>query len=152
VFAPFYFFNAGTPLRPGDFSLQAVLLGLGLLVVCVPIRVLLVLAHRRAAFKQPLRAGLPVAIALTPTLVFSLVLAEILRDRFDAAPWLVGALIVYTVGNTLLPGFVLKRATAELDVMDPTSESDAVVEGGTGRAPEVAVPPSVVGATAGRHP
>jgi hypothetical protein len=55
--------------------------------VCVPIRVLLVLVHGRAAFHQPLRAGRPVVLARTPTLVFSLVLAEILRDRFAVAPW-----------------------------------------------------------------
>jgi Kef-type K+ transport system membrane component KefB len=125
LFAPFYFFYAGSHLRPQDFSLQAVLVGLGLLVVCVPIRVMLVAVHRRAAFRQPLRAGLPVALALTPTLVFTLVLAEILRDRFAAAPWLVGALIIYTVGNTLLPGFVLRGRAAELDVMQPDALADA---------------------------
>ena len=135
VFAPFYFFNAGLHLRPGDFSARAVLVGLGLLVVCVPLRVLLVAVHRRAAFRQPLRAGLPVAVALTPTLVFSLVLAEILRDRFAAAPWLVGALIVYTVGNTLLPGFVLRGQAPELDVLQPDTP-DAAAEGAV-------VPPAI---------
>jgi Kef-type K+ transport system membrane component KefB len=125
VFAPFYFFYAGLHLRAEDFSPRAVAVGALLLAVCVPIRVLLVLAHRRAAFRQPLRAGLPVAIALTPTLVFSLVLAEILRDRFAAAPWLVGALIIYTIGNTLIPGFLLRGKATELDVLQPEgSEGD----------------------------
>ena len=119
VFAPFYFFYAGLHLRAEDFSPRAVVVGALLLAVCVPIRVGLVLAHRRAAFRQPLRAGLPVALALTPTLVFSLVLAEILRDRFAAAPWLVGALIIYTIGNTLIPGFLLRGRTTELDVLQP---------------------------------
>ena len=124
VFAPFYFFNAGLHLKREDFSGQAILVGVGLLVVCVPIRVLLVLVHRRAAFRQPLRDGLPVALALTPTLVFSLVLAEILRDRFAAAPWLVGALIIYTVGNTLVPGFLVRGRPPELDAMAPGGDDE----------------------------
>jgi Kef-type K+ transport system membrane component KefB len=132
VFAPFYFFNAGLHLHRSDFSPRAVLVGVGFLVVCVPIRVLLVLVHRRAAFKQPLRAGLPVALALTPTLVFSLVLAEILRDRFAAAPWLVGALLIYTVGNTLLPGLVLRGQAPELDALEPGSHEAAGSDGGHG--------------------
>lgn len=120
VFAPFYFFNAGLSLRPADFSTRALLVGAGLLALCVPLRLGLVLVHRARAFRQPWRAGVPVAVALTPTLVFSLVLAEILRDRFAAQPWLVGALIIYTVGNTLLPGFVLRdRGVPELDAMTP---------------------------------
>lgn len=133
VFAPFYFFNAGMHLRPADFSLQAVLVGLGLLAVCVPLRVGLVAGHRALAFRQPWRVGLPVAIALTPTLVFSLVLAEILRDRFAAQPWLVGALIIYTVGNTLLPGFLLRgRTTPELDAMEAATDGEGAPV--TGRA------------------
>ncbi len=124
VFAPFYFFNAGMHLRPADFSAKAIGAGVGLLLLCVPLRLALVLLHRARAFNQPWRAGLPVAIALTPTLVFSLVLAEILRDRFAAQPWLVGAIIIYTVGNTLLPGLVLQgRASPELDALNPMTES-----------------------------
>ena len=125
VFAPFYFFNAGMHLHAADFSPRAVLVGLGLLAVCVPLRVGLVVGHRALAFRQPWRVGLPVAIALTPTLVFSLVLAEILRDRFAAQPWLVGALVIYTVGNTLLPGFLLRdRGAPELDAMEGAADPD----------------------------
>ncbi|MDF1503944.1 cation:proton antiporter [Roseisolibacter sp. H3M3-2] len=125
LFAPFYFFYAGTHLRPADFPPRALWVGALLLAVCVPLRVMLVLVHRRAAFRQPLRAGLPVALALTPTLVFSLVLAEILRDRFAAAPWLVGALIIYTIGNTLIPGLTLQGRASELDVLQPDALADA---------------------------
>ena len=147
LFAPFYFFYAGTHLRPQDFPPRALLVGLGLLAVCVPLRVLLVLVHRRAAFRQPLRAGLPVALALTPTLVFSLVLAEILRDRFAAAPWLVGALIIYTAGNTLVPGFALHGRASELDVLQPDALADAgdpaTAHAGPPPAGKQATPPAV---------
>jgi Kef-type K+ transport system membrane component KefB len=154
VFAPFYFFNAGMHLRPADFSAQAVLVGLGLLAVCVPVRIGLVLGHRALAFKQPWRVGLPVAVALTPTLVFSLVLAEILRDRFAAQPWLVGALIIYTVGNTLLPGFLLRgHAATELDALEPADDEApgpvpgrAATDAGAGPPPDAGrvVPPAAL--------
>ncbi|MGZ8376940.1 MAG: cation:proton antiporter [Gemmatirosa sp.] len=155
VFAPFYFFYAGTHLRPQDFSVRAVVVGIGLLLVCVPLRVMHVLVHRRAAFRQPLRAGMPVAIALTPTLVFSLVLAEILRDRFAAAPWLVGALIIYTVGNTLVPGFVLRGSATELDVLQADALADAgdpaTAHAGPPPAGSQATPPAVTRAPPARR-
>ncbi|MCU0625532.1 MAG: cation:proton antiporter [Gemmatimonadaceae bacterium] len=146
VFAPFYFFNAGMHLRAADFSRTAVLAGLVLLVVCVPLRLALVLGHRALAFRQPWRTGLPVAVALTPTLVFTLVLAEILRDRFAAAPWLVGALIIYTVGNTLLPGFVLRgRAATEFDALTPADDGRGGHTRGRGAGDEGAGPPPDAG-------
>ncbi len=117
VFAPFYFFNAGLHLHAEDFSGTAIALGVGLVIVCVPMRVLLVLLHRRRSLGESARGGLPIAIALAPTLVFSLVIAEILRDRFGIPDYLFGSLIVYTVINTVLPGFLLGRAAPELDVL-----------------------------------
>lgn len=147
VFAPFYFFYAGLHLRAQDFSPLAMAVGVGMLLLCVPLRVLLVLVHRRAAFHQPLRAGMPVAVALTPTLVFSLVLAEILRDRFAAAPWLVGALLIYTVGNTLIPGFLLRGNATELDVLQPDALADAgdpaTAHAGAPRGAGQVTPPAV---------
>jgi hypothetical protein len=45
---------------------------------------------------------------MSPTLVFTLVLAEILRDRFQVAPHIFGGLIIYTLGNTLIPSLLLR--------------------------------------------
>ena len=38
--------------------------------------------------------------------MFTLVIAEILRDRFGVSQVIFGGLIVYTLANTLLPGFI----------------------------------------------
>ncbi len=131
VFAPFYFFNAGLHVHAEVFSTKAILFGIGAVVVCLPIRIALVLVHRRYSLGESLKSGLPIAIALTPTLVFSLVLAEILRDEFGIPDYIFGAIIVYTVVNTMLPGFVLGRALPELDVLDEVGtpvESKAYVD------------------------
>ncbi|MBK8245971.1 MAG: hypothetical protein IPK85_00995 [Gemmatimonadetes bacterium] len=40
--------------------------------------------------------------------MFTLVIAEILRERFVLSPWLFGALVFYTVLNTIIPGLLLR--------------------------------------------
>ena len=41
--------------------------------------------------------------------------AENLRDHVAVASWLFGGLVIYTIGNTLLPGLVLGLPQAEID-------------------------------------
>lgn len=109
VFAPFYFFRAGTALRADDFSLASLGAGVGLLVIACGARVASMLEHSRFTSSEGALAALRKAIPMMPTLVFTLVLAEILRERFEVPEWLVGALVVYAVLNTLLPGFLVRR-------------------------------------------
>ena len=52
---------------------------------------------------------------MLPTLVFTLVLAGILRDRFDVRPDIFGGLIIYTIGSTILPGILLGGAPPRWD-------------------------------------
>jgi Kef-type K+ transport system membrane component KefB len=111
-FAPFYFFNAGAHLRPETLGVGAFLAGAAFLAVFVPLRVAVVALHRRVALGEPWRRGRRVATALLPTLVFSLVLAEILVERFEVPAWVVGGLVVYTLVNTLVPAVTLGVAPA----------------------------------------
>lgn len=106
-FAPFYFFVAGTEMEVEYFTWSSVLLGLALAALVLPLRVAAVVLHRRIALGESARRSLRVALPLLPTLVFTLVIAGILRDRFALSPALFGALIVYTMVNTALPGLVL---------------------------------------------
>ncbi len=107
-FIPFYFFNAGLQLRREDFGLQALLLGGGFLVAMVPLRLVTVALHRRLALGESLRASLRIAVPMLPTLVFGLVIAEILRDRFTAPAPLFGAIVLYTLATTVVPALVFK--------------------------------------------
>jgi Kef-type K+ transport system membrane component KefB len=108
VFIPFYFFNAGLHVRPSELSFAALGLGVVLLVVAVPIRVYVTAVHRRWALGEAIASARRVGTALVPTLVFTLVLADILRTRFAAPEALVGGLIIYTIVNTTIPAFVLR--------------------------------------------
>lgn len=115
LFVPFYFFHAGLLLRTDDFGVAALLAGGIFLGVGIPVRLLIVAVHRRAALGESIRTGLRISMMMIPTLVFTLVLAGILRDRFDAPGYIVGGLIIYTLVNTLLPGFFFKMPPPSFD-------------------------------------
>lgn len=106
-FVPFYFFSAGTKVPAGALSLQALWIGLGLTLCILPIRIGAVWLQRRFLFKESNKNSLNVSIALAPTLVFTLVLAYIMYDRFGASAELYGGLLLYTTINTLLPSLLL---------------------------------------------
>lgn len=112
-FIPFYFLEAGLALKPENFALPALELA-GIFLVCaLPTQLLIMALHRRIAIKEPVRASFRVSASLLPTLVFSMVLADILRDRFAASPTLIGAIIIYALVNTLVPGFFLRTPVPE---------------------------------------
>lgn len=113
-FVPFYFFRAGLHVAADDFSLRAVLLGVAFLAIGLPLRVLLVAVHRRLALRESWTDASHVGVAMLPTMVFTLVIAGILRDRFAAPPAIFGGLVIYTLANALVPGWVLSRKDPSL--------------------------------------
>jgi Kef-type K+ transport system membrane component KefB len=126
-FVPFYFFGAGLGLRGEDFSWAALLVGSGFVAALLPFRVAMVAAHRHVALGEPFRRGVRVAVPMLPTLVFTLVIAAILRDRFALPATLFGGLMIYAVVSTVAPGIVLR--TPPPDFSSP-------------HAPALALPPS----------
>lgn len=108
LFIPFYFFHAGLEVPRAALSLDAVLLGLGLVVMLVPIRVLLVAIPRKWTLSESLHSSLRVAAPLLPTLVFTLVIGSILFEQKMIGPVLYGALVFYTLINSLLPQFLFR--------------------------------------------
>ena len=133
-FVPFYFFNAGLQLRRTDFSSEALLYGLAFLAVMVPLRIAAVIVHRRVALREGRHIGVRIAVAMLPTLIFGLVIAEILRDRFAAPPAIFGGVILYTLATTVLPAFLFKREVTEFvephapDLEGPAPNSGPAVE------------------------
>jgi len=123
VFVPFYFFNAGLHLKREDFGVDAVLVGVVFLATLVPARLLLVSAHRRVVLREGSVRSLRIGLSLLPTLVFTLVIAEILRDDFFVPRAVFGGLIIYTLVNTMIPGLVL-RAQPEFEPHAPELEAE----------------------------
>lgn len=109
-FLPFYFFHGGIGVPIEALSWKALFLGIGITAVVLPLRVLIVWGQRRAIFNETFRSSLHVSITLMPTLIFTLVLAGILRERFAVEDALYGALLVYAILTTILPSFLLPKA------------------------------------------
>lgn len=103
LFIPFYFFHAGLELHREDFSFAAIGTGITFTVLILPFRVIAVSAHRRFALKERFAQTLRISVRILPTLVFTLVLAGILRESYDIPAWLFGGLLVYAFLNTVLP-------------------------------------------------
>ncbi|HYC49476.1 MAG TPA: cation:proton antiporter [Gemmatimonadaceae bacterium] len=108
VFIPFYFFVAGTHIEGEQLSWGALGLGVLLLVVFAPLRIGVTVLHRKLGLKETLSAARRVGVALVPTLVFTLVLVQILREEYATSETLLGGLVLYTVLNTMLPAMVLR--------------------------------------------
>ncbi len=115
VFVPFYFFNAGLHLNREDFSVAALFTGGAFLAIMIPVRLFWICVHRRIALKESFVGGLRIGVAMLPTLVFTLVIAGILRDTFEVSGNIFGGLIIYTLANTLIPGFVLRIPPPSFD-------------------------------------
>lgn len=111
VFIPFYFFHAGMDIQGEQLSLRALGIGLALLVVCVPLRVAVTALHRKVGLRETFADAQRIGMALVPTLVFTLVLVEILRQQYAVDEALLGGLVLYTVLNTMLPSLLLRSAT-----------------------------------------
>jgi len=114
-FIPFYFFKSGLHLRAEHFSATAVGIALILLVTVIPLRVGRIAVHRAWILDEPRARGARIGTAMIPTLVFTIVIAEILRDSYSLPPNLFGALIVFALVNTLIPGFVLRTPPPEFE-------------------------------------
>ncbi|MFC0679895.1 cation:proton antiporter [Lysobacter korlensis] len=120
-FVPIYFFSAGTHVPPSALGPKALAIGLVLTVVLLPLRIGIVWLQRRVMFGESSGSSMRVALALTPTLVFTLVLAGILYSRFGLPESWLGALVIYTVLNTMLPSLLL-RTPIDLSPNAPGAE------------------------------
>ena len=107
-FLPFYFFARGAHVPADALSLEALAIGVGLTVVLVPVRACAIWAKRWLLGIGNLRSSLRVAAALTPTLIFTLVLASILRERGTITDEMFGGMLLYAGLNTMLPSFMLR--------------------------------------------
>jgi Kef-type K+ transport system membrane component KefB len=129
VFIPFYFFRAGMHISGDQLSLAAIGLGLALLVCCVPLRVAVTVLHRRLGLRESIENARRVGVALVPTLVFTLVLIELLRERYDVSDVVLGALALYTVLNTALPSAMLRSALPTFEEPEAPEPSVTAREG-----------------------
>ena len=115
---PFYFFHAGMSVPEGALQWSSLWIGLAMSIVLLPFRIGTVAIQRIYVNKDSITSSFDVAVALTPTLIFTLVIASILHEKFGISDTLYGGLLVYAAITTILPSFVLKKPLS-LDVDNP---------------------------------
>lgn len=115
VFIPFYFFHAGTEIIREQLTWRALLVGASLLVILIPFRIAVTTLQRRFVLQDTHAAARRIGVALIPTLVFTLVIIDILKTNFGLENYILGALVLYTVVNTSIPAFALHSAPPEFE-------------------------------------
>jgi Kef-type K+ transport system membrane component KefB len=106
-FIPFYFFHNGLGVPSAALVANSLGYGFALAVLVIPVRLGVVWLQSRFMKHRGHRGSLRVSLALTPTLIFTLVIAEILRENFSITPALYGGLLVYASIATILPSLAL---------------------------------------------
>ncbi|MEO7104786.1 MAG: cation:proton antiporter [Rhodoferax sp.] len=116
-FVPFYFFYSGMSVPQGALQWNSLWIGLAVSAAVIPIRIAFITLQRVVVHKDSVKSGVRIAVALAPTLIFTLVLAGILYERYGISDALFGGLIVYAAISTMLPSLMLAKAIS-LDISD----------------------------------
>lgn len=103
VFLPFYFFYAGLDLSISKFNFLALTSGALLFIFFVPLRIFLINYSLKSFLKDFKADKYKVSLSLMPTLIFGLVIADILLDRGEVDESIVFGLICYTLLTSLVP-------------------------------------------------
>lgn len=118
-FVPFYFFHNGLGVPSAALVSRSLLYGFALAGGVIPVRLAVVWLQSRFMQHRGHRGSFRVSIALTPTLIFTLVIAELLRENFSVKPALYGGLLVYAAIASILPSLVLPAfASNTLEPLD----------------------------------
>jgi Kef-type K+ transport system membrane component KefB len=108
-FIPFYFFHEGLDVPSSALVLKALLYGVAMAVVVLPVRIGKNWLECRYFSRRSSVGGFRVAVALIPTLIFTLVIAGILHESFHIDDALYGGLLVYAAISTMLPSLILPK-------------------------------------------
>jgi Kef-type K+ transport system membrane component KefB len=108
-FIPFYFFRSGLSVPPEALNWESLWLGVTASMILLPLRIGIIWLQREPIIKEHWRNRLRISISLTPTLIFTLVLAAILRETYKLPDTLYSALLIYAMINTALPSFILPK-------------------------------------------
>lgn len=108
-FIPFYFFSSGQKVDPNLFSFSALSLALGLFVIIMISKAIFGFLMRYMIVKNGVKDALMVSLGGMPTLIFGLVLANILKSEFNLADNIYAALLLNTILLSIVPTFIMKK-------------------------------------------
>jgi Kef-type K+ transport system membrane component KefB len=112
-FVPFYFFKAGQSFTSDMWSMSGLFVGCLFLVIVLPLRLFSIFSSIWMWMRDCWGDRNSIALPLLPTLIFGLVIAQILRDTYHVPSTLISGLIIYTLASSVLPWFFLKKLPPE---------------------------------------
>lgn len=112
-FVPFYFFKAGSSFSTEMFSLKGLGVGLVFFVLINLIRALAIMASVKFFLLDSWKDRKLITMPLLPTLIFGLVIAELLMSRFQVPNDIVSGLIISTLLTSTIPWFFLRQLPPE---------------------------------------
>lgn len=113
VFSPFYFFSVGLMVDGTLLNIKILSIALIFLICATVVRMVAVLAYRRRKINESYEASFTIASMLIPTLLFTFVIAEILRETFAVSDELFGALLIYGILSSLVPVVLLRKRASK---------------------------------------
>jgi hypothetical protein len=84
-------------------------MAIAFIIAVIGIRFLFLVYQHKLSTGNLLRSCYHIGLTMTPTLVFTIVIAEILRDRYNVSPVIFGSLMIYALANSFIPGIFMKR-------------------------------------------
>ncbi len=112
-FLPFYFFSVGLHMRRDMVTPESFLVAVTLLLIVMVVRLAAMLAYRTLRLKEKFRKALRISSLLMPTLIFTLVIVDILTQKNLVSPVLAGGLVLYALSTTILPKLVTNAVVPE---------------------------------------
>ena len=109
-FIPFYFFKSGHAIDITQLTWKGVLTGVVLLLVFVPIRFSSLIYSLRYFHEERWQKMTQISLSMLPTLVFGLVVADILKTDYGLPKEIFAGLMLYTVVVSAFPSFFIQPA------------------------------------------
>lgn len=103
IFVPFYFFSAGLAITKEMLTWHGLLFASLLFVLIFFIRIVISFIHRRLTLRENIMSSVQVAFLTTPTLLFTFVMEELLRESNLISMSTAGILVIYALLSTLIP-------------------------------------------------
>ncbi len=113
IFVPFYFFKAGLAVTGDMLTTSGLFIGLLLAAIFIPFRLWSICMSVKYFLEASIGHRVKIAVALTPNLIFGLVVVGILQDTLAVGPSLLSGLVVYTVLASSLPALYFDKVPPE---------------------------------------
>ncbi len=103
IFLPFYFFSVGLKITRDSLDLNLIFIALMIFISVSSAGVLLHYLHRRMRFKNNKLQDLKIAMLLLPTLIFTIVIAEILFEKEIIDIKVFTIMLYYAIFSSFIP-------------------------------------------------